>query len=64
MKSALYFLILKKNNTYFLILIKFRKMIFKENSIALMKFKKAHIINIIAEISLTKVYTILPFVTS
>lgn len=64
MKSVLYFLILKKNNTYFLILIKFHKMIFKENSIALMKFKKAHIINIIAEINLIKVYTILPFVTS
>lgn len=61
MKLVHNFLILKKNNLYFLIQIKFHKKIFKENSIVLMKFKKAHIINIIAEINWTKVYTILPF---
>jgi hypothetical protein len=62
MKSALSFLNLKKNNFYFLIQIKFHKKNFKENSIALMRFKKTHIINIFVEISWTKVFMTLLFV--
>jgi len=62
MKSALSFLNLKKNNSYFLIQIKFHKKNSKENSIALMRFKKTHIINIFVEISWTKVYMTLLFV--
>lgn len=60
MKSVLNFLNLKKNNSFFSIQNKFLKKIFKENSITLMKFKNVHIINIIAEINLIKVYMILP----
>lgn len=60
MKSVLNFLNLKKNNSFFSIQNRFLKKIFKENSITLMKFKNVHIINIIAEINLIKVYMILP----
>jgi hypothetical protein len=60
MKSVLNFLNLKKNNSFFSIQNRFLKKIFKEYSITLMKFKNVHIINIIAEINLIKVYMILP----
>jgi hypothetical protein len=60
MKSVLNFLNLQKNNSFFSIQNRFLKKIFKENSITLMKFKNVHIINIIAEINLIKVYMILP----
>jgi hypothetical protein len=60
MKSVLNFLNLKKNNSFFSIQSRFLKKIFKENSITLMKFKNVHIINIIAEINLIKVYMISP----
>lgn len=60
MKSVLNFLNLKKNNSFFSIQNRFLKKIFKENSITLKKFKNVHIINIIAEINLIKVYMILP----
>jgi len=60
MKSVLNFLNLKKNNSFFSIQNRFLKKIFNEYSITLMKFKNVHIINIIAEINLIKVYMILP----
>ena len=60
MKSVLNFLNLKKNNSFFSIQNRFLKKIFKEYSITLMKFKNVHIINIIAEINLIKVYMISP----
>jgi hypothetical protein len=61
MKSALSFHSLIKNNFYFLIQTKLHKKTFKENSIALMRYKKTHIISIFAEISWTKVYMTLLF---